>query len=89
MITLSEFLANKGKKRMTIHCSNEEDYIILCEAFHIRGAKWRNGYSYNVYPQHFYNKNFCYTNDGKYGTIEFYKSEKIDIYEFEEVILYA
>lgn len=87
-ITLSEFWAQKGKKRLAIHCKTEEEAKKLLKAFARVGQKWYDGNSYLWFLNwEYYNKNTVYWNNGLYSSITEAKGKQVVIYEFDEIDL--
>ena len=85
-MTIKEFF--KSGENLAIHCDTEEKAEKLLEAFDKTGHKWRTGYSYiDLTCWDMYKKNTCYSNGGRYGEIDWYKSKKYQILEFEEIEL--
>lgn len=84
-MTIKEFF--ESGKNLAIHCDTEEKAGKLLEAFDKVGYKWRTGYSYyaDLTCWDMYKKDTCYSNGGGYGEIDWYKSKKYQILEFEEV----
>lgn len=85
-ITLEEFW--NSEETLVIHCDTEEKANKLLRAFNKMGEKWRAGDSYlenNYWSLN--NKNTCYDNINGYCSINWYKSKKYKIYEFDDVII--
>lgn len=84
-ITLRDFW--NSKKPLAIHCDTEEKANKLLEAFDKLGKEWISGLSYlaaNCWET--YKENTCYCNTNAYSSVDYYKSKKYKIYEFEDVI---
>ena len=83
-ITLEEFW--NSKEKLAIHCNTEEKANKLLTAFDRLGKEWLNGYSYlawNCWEQH--KEDTCYDNTNMYSFVDYYKSKKYKIYEFEDL----
>lgn len=84
-ITLKEFF--ESKEKLAIHCDTEEKANKLLKEFDKLGKKWWAGESYlefNNFNMHKHKT--CYSNDGAYDEIEFYKDENYKIYSLEDII---
>lgn len=76
------------KRKLAIHCDTEEKANKLLKAFDKMGKRWVNGYSYlmwNCWDQH--KEDTCYCNTNAYSSVDYYKSKKYKIYEFEDVMI--
>ena len=86
-ITLKEFW--NSKENLVIHCDTKEKADKLLKAFDRLGKEWRSGTSYLVWDCWEYKENTCYDNTNGYSSVDYYKSKKYKIYEFDEVDLEA
>lgn len=84
-ITLKEFF--ESKEYLAIHCDTEEKANKLLKEFDKLGEKWWGGESYLQYTNfNNYKDKTCYSNDGAYDNIKFFKDENHKIYSFEDII---
>lgn len=86
-ITLKEFW--HSEKTLGIHCNTEEEAITLLKAFDRLGKRWTilGDYYSNETNYETYKQNTVYSNNHRYGSVEFFNREKINVYEFAEVDL--
>lgn len=85
-ITLEEFW--NSKEKLVIHCNTKEKANKLLKAFDKMGKTWENGSSYLEMNSWFDCKeDTCYSNDNLYASINYYKSKRVKIYEFEDIDL--
>ncbi len=83
-ITLKDFW--NSKEKLAIHCDTEEKANKLLKAFDRLCKEWVNRYSYlawNCWEEH--KEDTCYDNTNTYSFVDYYKSKKYKIYEFEDV----
>lgn len=85
-MTIKEFF--KIKSTLAIHCDTEEKAMKLLKVFDKLGYRWASGESYIEDTNwEIYEDKTCYTNDGCYGDIEFFREEynTNTILEFDEI----
>ena len=85
-IKLEEFW--NSKEKLVIHCNTEEKANKLLTAFDKLGEKWLCGNNYLEYNYWKYGEeNICYDNHNTYASINWYKSKKYKVYDFDDVII--
>lgn len=78
-----EFMNRNNK--IAVHCKTEEEAIDFCKQMDEHGMKWISGRSYydtNNWNQHY--EKTVYTNQGEYGTFEFYKNYGYKVFEWSD-----
>ena len=84
-ITLEEFFSSK--EELAIYCDTEEKANKLLKEFDKLGKAWSSGDSY-LEDTYFFmcEDNTCYTNDGEFCEIKYFKDNDYKIYSFEDII---
>ena len=73
-MTLQEFFAYKGK--IVIHCPEYTQAKLLLSEFDALGKTWVNKQRYITYDNwEDYGDETCYTNDGHYSGLSYFRSE--------------
>ncbi len=69
--------------KLAVHCKTEEEAIDFCKQMDEHGLKWRDGDNY-LEINHWgrYKEETCYSNNGTYADLEFYKKENYTILEW-------
>ena len=84
-MTIKEFF--ESKEKLAIHCDTEEKAKKLLKVFDKVCRCWANGESYAKYTNwEIYEEATCYSNNGYYGRIGYFK-EFYNIIEFDEIEL--
>lgn len=85
-MTIKEFF--ESKDTLAIHCDTEEKAKKLLKAFDKLGHRWSTGVRYTTFTSwEIYKEETCYTNDGCYGRVGYYKENYTTILEFDEIEL--
>ena len=83
-MTIKEFF--ESKDTLAIHCDTEEKAKKLLKVFDNLGHRWTTGVRYTMFTSwEIYKEETCYTNDGCYGRIEYYRENNTTILEFDEI----
>lgn len=84
-MTIKEFFESKDK--LAIHCATKEKATKLLKVFLKAGRRWASGEPYIDTAWEIYKDATCYTNDGCYGDIEYFREDEPSrtIIEFDEI----
>jgi len=71
-----------------VHCKTKKEAIEFCEIANTLGQKWgdRTDYSKDITRWENYKKGTYYSNDGRYGIIDYFNENNYTIYEFSDIV---
>ena len=81
------FFCNKHNK-IAVHCRTKKEAVDFCEQMHQQGLYWCTGTTYLSHTNYeCYTSDTCYTNNGEFATLNYLKTQKYRIYEWNDYMI--